>query len=60
MGNRGYLRCSKLCTPLRGERQATQCVDAVAKNAKALIIVLLATKSWTYTNIMGGGENEKE
>lgn len=35
-------------------------VDAVAKNAKALIIVLLATKSWTYTNIMGGGENEKE
>ncbi len=25
--------CSKLCTPLRGEQQATQCVDTVAKNA---------------------------
>ena len=23
--------CSKLCTPLRGKQQATQCVDTVAK-----------------------------
>lgn len=38
MGDRGYLRCSKLCIPLRGERQATQCVDAVAKNAEGKYI----------------------
>ena len=30
-GSASSLRCSKFCTPLRGEQQATQCVDTVAK-----------------------------
>ena len=34
MGNFSRFFRSKLCTPLRGGRQATQCVDAVAKNAR--------------------------
>ena len=38
MGDCGSLRCSKLCIPLRGERQETQCVDAVAKNAEGKYI----------------------
>ena len=34
MGNISRFCCSNLCTPLRGGQQATQCVDAVAKNAR--------------------------